>query len=117
MYLYKSGKTYLTIPSKYYKEVLEAQDSAVEDDPKMGMLLDYLADKKVGDRVCTMEIFTNCFNGIKKKFTRLDGKEISRMLSSLPDWERFNSTHRFDTFGTQKYWEKVEIKEKWSDLD
>ena len=117
LYLYKTGKTYLTIPSEYYKDVLAAQDGAVEDDPKMGMLLDYLADKNVGDRVCTIEIFTNCFNGIKKKFTRLDGKEISRMLSSLPDWERFNSTHRFETFGTQKYWEKIDVKEKWSDLD
>lgn len=117
LYLFKNGKTYLTIPAKYYKEVLEAQDSAVEDDPKMGMLLDYLAEKKVGDRVCTVEVFTNCFNGVKKKCTRLEGKEISRMLSSLPDWERSNSTHRFETFGTQKYWEKIEVKEKWDDLD
>lgn len=117
LYLFKNGKTYLTIPAKYYKEVLEAQDSAVEDDPKMGMLLDYLAEKKVGDRVCTVEVFTNCFNGVQKKCTRLEGKEISRMLSSLPDWERSNSTHRFEKFGTQKYWEKIEVKEKWNDLD
>lgn len=115
--LFKEKKTYLSIPSEYYKDVVEAQDSAVEDDPKMGMLLDYLADKKVGDRVCTMEVFTNCFNGIKKNFSRLEGKEISRMLSSLPDWRRSNSTARFDTYGTQKFWEKIEIKEKWDDLD
>ena len=117
LYLFKNGKTYLTIPAKYYKEVLEAQDSAVEDDPRAGIVLDYLNDKKVGDRVCTVEIFTNCFNGVQKKCTRLEGKEISRMLSSLPDWERSNSTHRFEQFGTQRYWEKIEVKEKWDDLD
>ena len=46
------------------------------------------------------------------------------MLSSLPDWERHNSTTRFDDFGTQKYWEKIspnspitEKESKWDDLD
>ncbi len=123
LYLYKNHKTYLTIPKKYYKDVLLAQESAVEDDPKMGILLDYLNEKKEGDRVCIMEIFTNCFNNVKKNYTRLDGKEISRMLANLPDWERSNSTHRFETFGTQKYWQKISphnpptTDAKWSDLD
>ena len=126
LYLYKQHKTYLTIPRKFYDEVVMAQDSAVEDDPKMGMLLDYLASKKPTDRVCTIEIFTNCFNGLKKNFNRLEAKEISRMLSSLPDWKRSNSTHRFDVYGIQKYWEKIDISEKveetttnnkWSDLE
>jgi predicted P-loop ATPase len=125
-YLFKNGKTYLTVPSEYYNDVLEAQESAIEDDPKMGLLLDYLEDKKVGEKVCTLEIHTNCFNELKKKFTRQDSKEISRMLSSLPDWERSNSTYRFETYGTQKYWEKIDISTKtkepitenrWSDLD
>jgi len=117
LHLFREGKTYLTIPAKYYKEVLEAQESAIEDDPKMGLMLDYLSQKKEGERVCTVEIFTNCFNGIKKNFNRLEAKEISRMLSSLPDWKRSKSTYRFETFGTQKYWEKVKTKEKWDDLE
>lgn len=122
--LYKEHKTYLTIPNKYYQDVLAAQEDAVEDDPKMGIMLDYLDKKKVGERVCTVEIFTNCFNNLRKNFNRLEAKEISRMLSSLPDWERHNSTTRFDDFGTQKYWEKIspnnpitEKESKWDDLD
>lgn len=122
--LYKENKTYLTIPNKYYQDVLAAQEDAVEDDPKMGIMLDYLDKKKVGERVCTVEIFTNCFNNLRKNFNRLEAKEISRMLSSLPDWERHNSTTRFDDFGTQKYWEKIspnnpitEKENKWDDLD
>lgn len=117
LYLYKQHKTYLIIPSKYYAEVAKAQDSAVEDDPKMGLLLDYLSDKQVGDRVCTLEVFTNCFNNLKKNFNRLEAKEISRMLSSLPDWKRNdNGTNRFKDYGTQKYWEKIDTN-KWEDLD
>ena len=118
-YLYMVEETYLTIPTKYYNVVTAAQDNAVEDDPKVGMILDYLDQKQPGDRVCNIEIFTNCLNGLKKNFDRLQSKEISRLLTSLPDWERHGSTHKFDNFGTQKYWEKIEIKdeEDWSDLD
>ena len=118
LYLYKQNKAYLTIPIKYYNLVTEAQNNAVEDDPKVGMILDYLDQKKPGDRVCNIEIFTNCLNGLKKNFDRLQSKEISRLLSSLPDWERSGgATHRFEGFGTQRYWEKVEIESEWSDLD
>ena len=118
LYLYKNGETYLTIPSKYYNEVLKAQNSAVEDDPKTGMILDYLNEKKIGDRVCAIEVFTNCLNGLKKNFDRLQSKEISRLLSSLPEWERNKEgTHRFEGFGTQRYWEKVEVKDEWEDLE
>lgn len=118
LYLYNNGRTYLTIPIKYYKDVAKAQDSAVEDDPKTGMILDYLDKKEIGDRVCAIEIFTHCLNGLKKNFNRLESKEISRILSSLPDWQRSDGgTHRFDEYGTQRYWEKIEIKEDWNDLD
>ena len=116
-YLYMIGETYLTIPSKYYDEVVKAQDNAVEDDPKTGMIMDFLNSKKIGDRVCNIEIFTNCLNGLKKNFDRLQSKEISRLLSSLPEWQRSKSTHRFDDYGTQKYWERIEVKDEWSDLD
>ena len=116
-YLYMIDETYLTIPTRYYKEVLEAQNNAVEDDPKTGMIMDFLDNKKIGDRVCNIEIFTNCLNGLKKNFDRLQQKEISRLMASLPDWERSKSTHRFEDYGTQKYWEKIEITDEWEDLD
>ena len=117
-FLYMVGETYLTIPNKYYRDVVRAQDSAVEDDPKTGMIMDYLNSKEVGERVCNIEIFTNCLNGLKKNFDRLQSKEISRLLSSLPDWGRSgNGTHRFEGFGTQRYWEKIEVKEEWEDLN
>lgn len=116
-YLYMIEETYLTIPSKYYDDVLRAQDNAVEDDPKTGLIMDFLNSKKVGDRVCNIEIFTNCLNGLKKNFDRLQSKEISRLMSSLPEWERSKSTHRFDDYGTQKYWEKIEVINEWEDLN
>lgn len=116
-YLYMIDETYLTIPNKYYNEVLEAQNKAVEDDPKTGMIMEFLDSKKIGDRVCNIEIFTNCLNGLKKNCDRLQQKEISRLMASLPDWKRSKSTHRFEGLGPQKYWEKIEVVDEWEDLE
>lgn len=116
-YLYMIDETYLTIPNKYYKEVLEAQNKAVEDDPKIGLIMEFLDSKKIGDRVCNIEIFTNCLNGLKKNCDRLQQKEISRLMASLPDWKRSKSTHRFEGLGPQKYWEKIEVVDEWEDLE
>ena len=116
-YLYMIEETYLTIPTKYMADVIKAQDNAVEDDPKIGMIMEFLDQKKVGDRVCNIEIFTNCLNGLKKNCDRLQQKEISRLMASLPDWKRSKSTHRFEGIGPQRYWEKIEIKDEWGDLE
>jgi len=116
-YLFMVEETYLTIPTKYMADVIKAQDNAVEDDPKVGMIMDFLDNKKVGDRVCNIEIFTNCLNGLRKNCDRFQQKEISRLMASLPDWKRGNSTHRFEGIGPQRYWEKIEVKDEWEDLD
>lgn len=116
-YLYMVGETYLTIPTKYYHEVLAVQNNAVEDDPKTGMIMEYLDSKKIGDRVCNIEIFTNCLHGLKKNFDRKQQQDISRLMASLPNWERSKSTKRFEGYGPQKYWEKIEVIDEWGDLD
>lgn len=115
--LYKENKTYLTIPFKYYKEVVRKQESVLEDDPKTGLMLQYLSDKEIGYKICGLEIFTNCFNGIKKNYSRGEAKEISRIMAYLNDWERKDTTYKFKDYGTQKYWEKIEVKDEWGDLD
>ena len=115
--LYKKGETYLTIPSKYYNLVVEEQASVLEDDPKTGLLMQYLDSKKPGDTVCALEIFTKCFNGIKKNYSRAEGKEINRFMTYQNDWERGEGTLRFDDFGVQRYWKKLEPRHDWDDLD
>ena len=114
--LFKQKKTYLTIPGKYYKLVVEAQEKVLEDDPKTGLMVGYLADKKTGDKVCGLEIFTKCWNGIKKNYGRLEAKEISRFMMYNKEWKKCNKPQRFDEYGVQRCWEKIDISE-WGDLD
>lgn len=115
--LFNKHETYLTISYKYMDLVEEAQSSVLEDDPKTGLIEEYLSCKKVGDKVCGLEIFTKCLNDLKKNYTMGAAKEISRYMAYHKDWKRYNSTARFETYGIQKYWEKIDPNNKWSDLD
>ena len=134
--LYKMKKTYLTIPSKYYSAVLAKQSNVMEEDPVAGLIIEYLDKKNVGDKVCSVGIFTEVINGIRKKFDRKQAKDIGRILNNLPDWQKHDEDRwRFKDYGPQRYWEKIdpsevekksdsfielnpiENKERFSDLD
>ena len=70
LHLFRNGKTYLVIPKEYDEIVLQHQSRATDDDPKLGIIQEYLSKKNVGDAVCGMEIYTNCFGNLQKSFNR-----------------------------------------------
>lgn len=111
LYLMRNGKTYLVIPSKYNATIEEHQSMATDDDPKVGVITDYLNNKAIGDKVCGQEIFVNCCNGLKKNYSSRDGREISIILRRFPEWVRSNNPLDFEGFGRQKYWEKVSTED------
>ena len=115
--LFNQRKTYLTIPYKYMNLVEDAQSSVLEDDPKVGLIEAYLNSKKPGDKVCGLEIYTKCLNEVRKNFTNGAAKEIARYMSYHKDWERCDKRTTFETYGVQRYWVKVAVEDKWSDLD
>lgn len=105
--LYDDNKTYLVIPHKYNPLLEMHQDMATDDDPKIGVIIDYLDSKEVGYKLCGQEIFVNCCNGLKKNYSSKDGREISIILRRFPEWQRVGNPIDFPGYGRQKYWEKV----------
>lgn len=113
--LMEENKTYLVIPSSYNDIIEEHQSMATDDDPKIGVITDYLNNKEIGDRVCGQEIFVNCCNGLKKNYTPKDGREIGIILRRFPEWKRRNNPTDFEGFGRQKYWVKEEGPDVFDD--
>ena len=109
-HLMEEGKTYLVIPSEYNDIIEEHQNMATDDDPKVGMITDYLNKLPEGSKVCGPEIFVNCYNNLKKNYTTRDGREISTILRRFPEWKRMNNPTSFEGFGRQKYWVKDSSK-------
>lgn len=105
--LMKNHKTYLVIPKQYDDIVAMHQARATDDDPKVGMIQEYLDKKNPGDTVCGMEIYTNCFGNLQKSFNRQSSREISMIMRTMNDWKRMDKTIRFENYGKQKYWVKL----------
>ena len=114
-YLLENNETYLVIPHKYNDIIEEHQSMATDDDPKIGVITDYLDNKDFGDKVCGQEIFVNCCNGLKKNYTPKDGREIAIILRRFPQWKRMNNPTDFEGFGRQKYWVKVQNPDEYDD--
>ena len=109
--LYKAGKIYTNIPS-VYNPILEAQRKMREiDNPVIGAIIDYVENydpskRCYEDKVCALEIYINCMNGLKKNYSRQSAKEIANIMSTIPGWSRNNKACRFKEYGPQKYWQK-----------
>jgi predicted P-loop ATPase len=108
LYLYNHGQTYLSLPLDVYEIAVRKQEGAVEDDPKVGLIREYLDNQEVGYKVCCLELFTKCLNGIKKNYDRSASRDIGRILNNIPGWERGEKPARLQDYGVQKYWEKME---------
>ena len=108
LYLYNHGQTYLSLPLDVSEIADRKQEGVVEDDPKVGLIREYLDNQEVGYKVCCLELFTKCLNGIKKNYDRSASRDIGRILNNIPGWERGEKPARLQDYGVQKYWEKME---------
>jgi predicted P-loop ATPase len=132
--LYRQGeKLYLT--RKLEALAREVQESYEEENPKAGIVIDYLerllpADWEEKDlfarrawletgtdgtvkrqNVCTMEIWAEALNGNPDKFDRYAAMEIRSIMASLPEWRhRGNKLLTFGPYGRQRYFERTETE-------
>lgn len=113
---YKNGEAYFTIDSKCEYILEKIRSGYTEENPIDGLIMGYCHDKEVGDEVSNIEIYVKCFNGLKKNFSNVDSKNITRVMKSLPNWERMQERKHFPEYGRQRYWKKIykdeEIEER-----
>lgn len=107
--LLRQNKAYLVIPIEYDEIVKKHQKDAVMDDPRIGLILSYLSDRQVGEKVSALELFTKCLNGLRKNYNLHEGKEIARVMDMLNDWDRCDQ-YRDKDFGIQRGWVKIEVR-------
>lgn len=59
------------------------------------------------DRICAIEIWTECFGGDPRFMKRVDSMEINGILMSLREWSKEKSSGRYGPYGTQRGFRKV----------
>ena len=103
----EQGKTYTTISVEYLPIIEEKQLAHTEDDPELGLILGYLDKKETGERVCALELYTKCLNGLKRNYKKSESYKIARMMRNLPNWKREDAIPYFEEYGRQRCWTKI----------
>lgn len=130
----------LYLPKEIEAVAVEQQESHREASGKEGMILDFLdrlipstwdqmdlLNRKMywqgtlqlpegtllapREKVCAVEIWTECFSGDPRYLKRMDSTEINNVLLTVKDWKRNKTTRRYGPYGQQKGFERVTTKQ------
>lgn len=81
------------------------QGEATEDDYRIGLIEDYLADKS---ETCVLDLWQNAIQGDQfRKPNKKESVEIGLIMQTMPGWVKSDTPKRFEQFGLQRYWRRV----------
>ena len=106
--LFRRGELQPYAKRELLNVIQEAQESATEDDWRIGAIRDYLdnAKQKPSDTVCIIELWHKALGEPEEsKPARSDSIEIGKIMNSFSDWERCDKAAR-TPWGVQKVYRK-----------
>ena len=95
------------------KEYREHQEEAMQDDWRVGAIMEFLDKKIPGEYTCVREI---CHRALSTDPDRphepslIEAKDIGMIMNRLPGWER-RSPRKIGSYGKQRCWQKVDVSE------
>ena len=91
-------------------EYRKAQEYATQDDWRIGVIEQYLAQKAIGEFVCVKELVTKALSPDKEhplNPTPKDSKDIGIIMSTMPEWEKSDAREYSSEYGRQRGWRKI----------
>lgn len=104
--LYLSGQLPPMADRELLDEIRQRQESAVEDDWRVGMIEEYLDNKSIGERTCCLELWQRAL-GMDGRPSKKDSGEISLIMQQFPFWKAINGSVRIPLYGKQRCWVKA----------
>ena len=91
------------------------QTIATEEDPRVGLIEDFLIDKS---EVCNLQLWHGALNKSDfEEMTKRDGAAISVIMQNMKGWERAPERKYFSEFKQQRYWRRVNESNKIPDFE
>lgn len=110
MEIFRSKNYSLTFPENMQKELRELQQEFSPEDPKIGIIQEWLDNCKY-DFVCSIMIYRECFNNEYSEPKYWELKEINNIMNySIAGWKKHPTSDgkvRFKVYGKQRAWDKV----------
>jgi predicted P-loop ATPase len=111
MEIYRSGNFQLIFPNHLKDAVTDAQSSYLEEDSRVGIIQEYL-DKLKDDDVCVTQIYKKALGNEYGNPNRKESNEIHDIMQfSICGWEKTDKKKRFDTYGPQICYHRIEKNE------
>lgn len=89
-------------------EYKHAQDEAMEDDWRIGVIEKYLDEKSPGDTVCIKELKCEALfpdSDFQRDLTPKETQEIYRIVATIPEWTNIGRKYTAK-YGRQRCWQK-----------
>lgn len=89
-------------------EYKEAQDEAMEDDWRVGVIERYLESKACGETVCIKELKREALfpdSNLQYDLSPKESQEIAQIMSKMPEWKKAGRVWTVD-YGRQRCWRK-----------
>lgn len=105
--LFKKGKMLPYANRQLVKQYQEAQEAALIDDWRIGVIEKYLDSLPVNYLICIKELFKKALypdSALEPK--RTDQTEIAQIMDKIPGWERSSKRETTKDYGRQRVWKK-----------
>lgn len=108
---YKAGKMPNFADERYVDLYRQAQENAMQDDWRVGAIVEFLAKKLPGEFTCVREVCHRALSpnpDFPKEPTLAESKDIGRILNKMEGWERQSGARIIGAYGKQRCWKKKE---------
>lgn len=108
--LWRQGKLLGHIRPELRQMVQREQQQAEEEDPRLGLIEKYLADKPIGYEVCTFELWFCALGNdsdLRKPDPKKDLAPLRLLMKKNPEWQRKPMRVYTHKYGQQRVWQKV----------
>lgn len=111
---YKAGKMPNYADKSLTDEYRARQEAAMQDDWRVGAILDFLERKMPGELTCVREICHRCLSPDPDRPhepSLIEAKDIGMIMNRMEGWERRNP-RKVGSYGKQRCWQKVETSKQ-----
>lgn len=107
--LFRENKLHPYANRQLMDVIKAAQESAVEEDGRIGLIEKYLKYKPVGYEVCTYELWYDALGNdpdLRKPNINLDLKPLKQLMGLFDEWKRSSKRVSTTKYGQQRVWIK-----------
>lgn len=104
VHIYRTEKPKLVLPETFREEAERLQAESMTDDGKIGIIEEYLKDKQ---RTCAVEIWNEAL-GEQGRPQKWQATEINTIIDNLPGWERMKNPYKFNKYGNQRGFQRIQ---------